>query len=756
MSNLRRALWQLRFAMFALVIVACGGSHEAPEVPPVLTVVGATVASLASGASVTVNVTASDRTGKPVVSPVVSWQSSNATVATVTSAGLVTGVLVGNCIITATYDGVSATVQVNVIPGVATTLAIRTQPAGANVGAPFVTQPVLELRDAAGNIASGSAAVVTASLASGGGTLSGTLTTNAVNGVAVFSSLQLDGAVGNRTITFTAGGLASVTSANLALQSGAPSQLVIRTQPSGAVVANTLTVQPVVELRDASGNLSVGATLVVTASISQSANSLAGSLSATAVGGVATFNTLIVNGTVGSKTLVFSATGVAPVTSAPFTLSAGAPYSLAVRTTPTSGGLNSTFLPPAVVEVRDVSGNLAVTSSAVVNASITSGGGTLSGASATAVAGLATFSQLSVNGSAGSRTLTFTASGLISTSVTLRPCDAIRAPQVDLGVSSLTINAFASAVAVLDSLRVTDRIGSCVAPTGLQVTVTAGTGGNWLTASLVGAQSIVELRAAPTQLPTGNYTASVTLSSTNAGSVTVPVTLTIQPSFQVAYGSSDQKILQLDPGIAFRPTTTVRDNAGVLVSLPVVYQSRSPSLASVGADGAITGRADGGGPVWVVARVNAPGGLTDSVFANVTRGPGPLLRTDASRTVYDRNGSFSITVQLDTRGATIGAAQVVFTWPSSNDTPGLLRYINAVPGVIGNPVLSTDLQYGTARISIASATGMTGLITLARFDFTATVIGASQFTTRFVELIRLDQTSLVDGASALVYPVIVR
>jgi len=71
-------------------------------------------------------------------------------------------------------------------------------------------------------------------------------------------------------------------------------------------------------------------------------------------------------------------------------------------------------------------------------------------------------------------------------------------------------------------------------------------------------------------------------------------------------------------------------------------------------------------------------------------------------------------------------------------------------------VIVTDNSSGTTRISIASATGMTGVITLGRFDFIPMLTGSSQFVLRHVELLDLNQQSLVGNATALQYPVVIK
>ena len=86
-------------------------------------------------------------------------------------------------------------------------LAIRTQPAEARVGSPLVVQPVVEVRDTLGRIVSDTTIPVTASLSSGDGSLLGTLTVDALNGVARFDDLRLAGDYGAKTLRFSATGL---------------------------------------------------------------------------------------------------------------------------------------------------------------------------------------------------------------------------------------------------------------------------------------------------------------------------------------------------------------------------------------------------------------------------------------------------------------------------------------------------------------------------------------------------------------------
>lgn len=89
-------------------------------------------------------------------------------------------------------------------------LQILTQPAGAQSGVPFATQPVVELRDDAGFRVLGGDATVTASV-SGGSILFGTRTVTAVDGVATFTNLAVEGQ-GALQLNFTSGFASNVQS----------------------------------------------------------------------------------------------------------------------------------------------------------------------------------------------------------------------------------------------------------------------------------------------------------------------------------------------------------------------------------------------------------------------------------------------------------------------------------------------------------------------------------------------------------------
>ena len=107
------------------------------------------------------------------------------------------------------------------------------------------------------------------------------------------------------------------------------------------------------------------------------------------------------------------ATGLPGVTSSSLTISAGTATAAAITTQPTGAVSGSVLGTQPVIRLVDASGTTVTSSSVNVVASIASGTGTLSGTTTVAAsAGVATFTNLVITGTAGSFTVTFTPTGL--------------------------------------------------------------------------------------------------------------------------------------------------------------------------------------------------------------------------------------------------------------------------------------------------------------------------------------------------------
>ena len=201
-------------------------------------------------------------------------------------------------------------------PGAPTQVALTGQPTTAT-NAQAMGAFTVQLRDAAGNNATGSVQV-TASLASGSGALSGTTQVTTSGGTATFSNLIITGPVGSYTITFTGAGLAgTATSGSITLAAGAAASISIQTQPGDGTV-NSAIPAPVVLVTDISGNPVSGVS--VTAAKEGGNGGLSGTTNATTnTSGLATFGNLLFNQT-GIKTIRFSV-GALSVVSASFNIS---------------------------------------------------------------------------------------------------------------------------------------------------------------------------------------------------------------------------------------------------------------------------------------------------------------------------------------------------------------------------------------------------------------------------------------------------
>ena len=100
--------------------------------------------------------------------------------------------------------------------------AISTQPSGATNGSSLTTQPIIRIVDSATSTITSSTLKVVASIQSGTGTLSGTTSVAAVNGVATFTNLAITGTPGPFTLAFTPVGVSiPVTSNTFTVATGA-------------------------------------------------------------------------------------------------------------------------------------------------------------------------------------------------------------------------------------------------------------------------------------------------------------------------------------------------------------------------------------------------------------------------------------------------------------------------------------------------------------------------------------------------------
>src|SRR5437867_2831283 len=104
-------------------------------------------------------------------------------------------------------------------PAAPTKLVFTVQPTNATAGVAIASAVQVAIQDASGNTVTSATAAVTVALGTnpGAGTLSGTLTVAATQGIATFSNLRIDRPGSGYTLAASAGGLSGATSVPFAV-----------------------------------------------------------------------------------------------------------------------------------------------------------------------------------------------------------------------------------------------------------------------------------------------------------------------------------------------------------------------------------------------------------------------------------------------------------------------------------------------------------------------------------------------------------
>ena len=335
--------------------------------------------------------------------------------------------------------------------GGAAKLAFVVQPSNISGGATISPAVQVQVQDAGGNPVPGASNSVTVGIGTNpsGGALSGTKTVGAVNGIATFTTLSVDSAGSGYTLDATASGLSGTTASAFDVTVGPASQLGFRVQPANTAGGGTITPAVQVEIRDAGGNRVTGATNGVTIGLGTNPKNgtLSGTISTEAVAGVATFGLLSIDSAATGYRLSATAAGLTSATSNTFNITVGSAATLGFLVQPSDATAGAPISPAVKVEIRDAGGNrvTSATNSVTLGFVANPGGGSLSGTNpVSAVSGVVTFSNLSINKKGTGYTLQATSGSL--TAVTSLAFD-VAADGVDAALSSL--------------VAATDTIGQC-------------------------------------------------------------------------------------------------------------------------------------------------------------------------------------------------------------------------------------------------------------------------------------------------------
>lgn len=260
----------------ATITATCEGKSAASQVtvptPVASVILSQTTATLAELRTVQPVVTLRDATNTVLLGRVVTWTSSDPSVADVTSLGLVTARRAGSAVITAASEGRSATLAVTVI--LAPVATITVSPSSATVPRNQAQQLTATVRDSSGNALPGRTVVWTSS----------------ASAVAIVSATGLVSAVspGAATITATSGGVSATASITVPVPVAS-----VTVSPSTLSLSAGQSQQFTATPRDAAGTALSGRVVVWTSSASTVASVSSTGFVTAMTGGTATITATV-------------------------------------------------------------------------------------------------------------------------------------------------------------------------------------------------------------------------------------------------------------------------------------------------------------------------------------------------------------------------------------------------------------------------------------------------------------------------------
>ena len=565
------------------------------------------------------------------------------------SATYIAGTTSGNVIISATVNGVAVANSgiVTLTSGVPSQYAVNASSLQPVAGAPVTI--TARLADGNGNSVPQAGQTVTWS-STGGGSFSAATSATDASGVATVTFTTSSG-ITQHTVTATTGAITG-TSQLIMTQAGAPTQVDVTTASVSPVAGSQ--VQISAQLLDASGNVVPVAGQSVTWTKSDANGTLSSATSNTNGAGVATV-TLTTHTVSGTSTTVTATSGAITGTSATITTVAGPMSQLTLTQAPPATAQSGVaFAPQPILQLRDAQGNAVAQANVSVTATITAGGGTLGGVTLvqTDAAGVATFTDLSLSGNSGGRTLTFSASGVSSATAGVTIGSGV-ASHLALQAGAGQTAAAGTAVAVAPSVIVRDASNNPVAGVNVTFAVTSGGGatvpvsGNTVATDAAGI-------AALTSWTLGATAGLNTLTASVAGLSGSPVTFT-------ATGTT---------GAATQMTTTVGAQTAT-VNTPV---STDPSVLVTDAN-------------------NNPVSGVSVTFA-VTGGGGSISSPTGNTVVTNASGIAALSSW--TMGTTAGANSIQAT------AAGLPTVTFTATGTAG-PAVSISVNAGNNQSAIVGA-----------------------------------------------------
>lgn len=666
--------------------------------------------------------------------------SGTATVSAVNGIATFSGLSMTNAAdakkLTAAASGLTSGVSnsFNITAAAATQLAFSTQPSGGAAGTAWPVQPVVEARDTYGNKATSATGTVTLTLSTGTGALAGTSSRTLVSGSAAFTGLSINLVGSDKVLTAASSGLTSATTSSFTIVAGAAAKLGFSTQPGGGVSNTAWAQQPVVEVQDAAGNRVTSSSASITLALTAGTGAVTGTMTATAVSGLATFAGLHMDLVGTNKVLTASSSGLASGASSAFTITPGAASKLAYTTQPGGGVAGTAWAQQPVVQILDAADNLVTTSTATVTLTLTTGTGTVSGTRVlAAVGGIATYSGLSLNLVGTNKILTASASGLtaaVSDSFTITHAAANR-----LAFTTQPGGGQASAAwAQQPVVEVRDSFNNPVLNSNVVITVARASGTGTLSGTTF--MNAVSGVATFTNLSL-SVTGTKTLNATSPG-----LTTATSSSFDILPAAATQLAFTTQPGGGVsnavwspQPVVEIRDAAG-----NVMTSATDPVTIVVNT---------GTGTIGGTATVNAVAGV--ATFANLTMNliGAKTVRATAAGLTAATSSSFTITAGLTSASSTVSPS------PSSLFADGASTSTVTVTltDAGGNPLAGKNVTLTSSRGATDTITGSpatTDASGVATFTVSSSTVGSPIFTANCTtDSITLSSTPTISFQSAL-------
>lgn len=276
---------------------------------------------------------------------------------------------------------------------------------------------------------------------SGGGSVSGSSVATNASGIATVGTWTIGATAGPNALAASAGSLPAVTFTAVATAGAAAALIKSAGDNQSATAGTAVAVPPAVTVRDANGNPK--GDVVVTFAVASGGGSITGGTATTNAAGVATVGSWTLGSGTGTNTLTASEPGLAPVAfTAAATVGAAAALNKSAGDNQSAEPGTPVAVPPAVT-VRDANGN--PNAGVVVTFAVASGGGSVTGATATTnSAGVATVGSWTLGPGAGINTLTASAPGIGAVTFTASAVAAACAARTDHVLGTTTAGALST------------------------------------------------------------------------------------------------------------------------------------------------------------------------------------------------------------------------------------------------------------------------------------------------------------------------